>query len=120
MSAPASNLLQSYSEKKGKEPINWRDELTKAIRVEPSDYKHFDLDRAAANWVTCACGNICAAIPRNDHGEPMDDELRGLGASFYNRVKHRQWQRASEVLDAIEERSIEVLRRIGRINYPTK
>ncbi|MGB0972750.1 MAG: hypothetical protein ACPGVG_17600, partial [Mycobacterium sp.] len=47
---------------------------------------------ASSDWVTCACGNQCAAIPRYGEGgyytkgAPRDAQLRGLGAEFCERI----------------------------------
>lgn len=51
------------------------------------EYSVQDLDAASTasgSWVTCACGNLCAAIPRDSMGSPLDDELRTLGLEFHD------------------------------------
>lgn len=42
---------------------------------------------ASASWVTCACGNQCDIIPRDDDGSPLDDELYHLGCNFAHLIE---------------------------------
>lgn len=39
-------------------------------------------ERLSADWVTCACGNLCKDIPRHKNGIPHDAELKVLGKYF--------------------------------------
>jgi len=60
-------------------------------------------------WVTCACGNLYASIPRYSDGEPIDSALRAFGVQFCNRLKEGSIVTAKETLRLIEKRSIEIL-----------
>lgn len=62
--------------------INWN---TVIDRMEAGDYDGDDYDEwdeRANDWVTCACGNQCEAIPRGYTGAPKDAELFRLGGQF--------------------------------------
>jgi len=42
-----------------------------------------EVEEAANNWVTCACGTLCEALPRDlGSGTPKDAELENLGLLF--------------------------------------
>lgn len=74
----------------------------------------------AFSWVTCACGNLCATIPREPDVQPRDRILAKLGMQFMDDireidptrrtlvVKHAQ-RDAMKTLVAIEERSTIIL-----------
>lgn len=76
---------------KGITPVNWIDALTK----EQWSWEELkNMERAAGNWVTCACGNQCDIIPRknwksadDDFGQPDDPELYRLGMQFYQIIQ---------------------------------
>lgn len=38
--------------------------------------------RLAAEWVTCACGQLCKVLPRTSCGSPQDKQLSDLGVNF--------------------------------------
>lgn len=59
--------------------------LAKAEREEWTGIKlRLDsLTELSNSWPTCACGELCARIPR-DGSIPKDDRLRELGAQFNN------------------------------------
>ena len=66
----------------------------------------------AGSWVTCACGETSAYIPRVSRGlKPTDIELRRLGTEFLIHVKQNEMAKATLVLVAIEERAVEIERK---------
>lgn len=71
--------MHRYCEEMGQPPFNWNAFLAQ------EEYAAAELETAqslAMSWVTCACGNQCAAIPRLEEGHPVDKYLRSLGAKF--------------------------------------
>ncbi len=60
-------------------------------------------------WVTCACGKQDSRIPRNEEGEPLDDELDNLGNEFYAAVDDDDIDKAEKYLAKIELRSAQIL-----------
>ena len=89
-----------------------------------------ELADAADDWKVCACGNLCAAIPRTDDGQPLDRRLRALGRRFdgdvsdmmftytyrkYNTKKHYEDNQRAAIAThkAIEERAAEILTEMG-------
>lgn len=85
----------------------------------------------ANQWVTCACGELCSALPRQLSGAPVDDDLNELGSEFAGHIIDMQdiatdlrvhskhpidasylWgaiKLARQTLDAIESRTHELL-----------
>lgn len=96
--------MKTYTETVGEAPFDWHHALS-----HPEEYELADLDDWAHDWVTCACGNQCAAIPRYSDGGPKDMELHDLGVSFYHCVADQDWDRAHETLSRIEARSAQLL-----------
>ena len=72
-----------------------------------SDGQWRDAVELANDWVTCACGNQCATIPRNKSGRPNDEKLMRLGAKFWEDISRREYgmAEARTGLLAIENRS---------------
>lgn len=125
-----------YSESQGQPPFDWNEFLQKE---HITNLEYFEARKLARNWVTCACGNLCASIPRipaekNDGipGQPVDHELAILGQLFYNsitfastsnlrsqrdsrfklsqlRMEKKHKDHARDTLKQIEERSIFLL-----------
>lgn len=98
--------------------FNWNDFLSK------ESYTEEELQEAnvlSGSWVTCACGNLCDAIPRCPDGSPWDEKLFELGMKFDNditmmlhtrntQVVFERYKRYSiETLNSIEKRSGEIL-----------
>lgn len=83
--------LKPYSIEKGDGYIDWykRINYLKSLIVQNPPYgliqKRIDKCRIdSSSWVTCACGNLCAAIPRGAIGSPLDHTLQELGRAFYD------------------------------------
>lgn len=100
---------ETFSEKKGVQPFDWNKALTNPNKTE-EDWD--DMYERASDWVTCACGNACAIIPRNGYGMPLDVKLNTLGYRFYNKIASLKELDALGVLDAIEKRSAEIIAEI--------
>lgn len=64
--------------------------------------------RDAKNWVTCACGQVTADIPRHNDNRPVDNDLWLSGAKFACDVAFDRYIRAAKILIEIEKRAIEV------------
>lgn len=110
---------KTFSETQGIAPFDWRHALT-----HPELHNYENLAHRSAGWVTCACGNQCAIIPRYSstcsdgvEGMPMDDLLRSLGGQFYTHVAREGWDHAEAVLDEIESRSaIVIAEELAKLN----
>lgn len=102
--------MKSYMEEKTGETFNWYEELKK----ENPDWE--TLKKKAGDWVTCACGNQCSIIPRNECGCPHDDVLEHLGGSegFYGAVVDEDAEEAIHLLDMIEQRSAFLIKTIQK------
>lgn len=105
---------KTFTETLGLPAFDWRYALK-----HPEKYNHGLLMEKARKWTTCACGNLCAIIPRRRYnggdgdgadGIPVDPILAGLGTEFYWRVRAGDWDVAEWVLDAIEERSGDLIK----------
>lgn len=113
--------MKTFAETKGEPPFDWNAFLAKDQFTEDEMIKALDL---SGEWVTCACGNLCAALPRTPDGEPLDCELAKLGCEFNEAICsmeafHRwintkeiiKWRdKARGILAQIEKRSIELLK----------
>lgn len=100
----------TYAESQNKPPFDWNAELQKKINGEEFTVNKWELRDMACEWPTCACGNQCAAIPRNEYsGAPLDEKLRALGTEFYCRIVDSEWVSAKAILAEIEQRSAEIL-----------
>lgn len=70
--------MKSYAETQKQEVVDWNEFLREAQDAD-------DMGPAtdlADGWVTCACGQACEAIKRDDWGSPADAELKALGYNF--------------------------------------
>ncbi len=59
----------------------------------------------SADWVTCACGSICKALPRMSNGVPADAQLTRQGSYFHKYIGGLEVNKAKETLKTIENRS---------------
>lgn len=104
--------MKTYAETRGAAPFNWTQWLTQQEELiksgqplsEPEWEKAIE---RAADWVTCACGNQCAVIPRGSDGAPTDAVLTKLGGSegFYKVIQQRNPTAALHYLSLIERHS---------------
>ena len=95
--------METYTKSKGEEPFNWFKELN----AENIDWDK--LCHLSCSWVTCACGNQCIIIPRNEEGEPTDLILYHLGVDFNYAIYHRNKNSTLRILVQIESRSNELI-----------
>ena len=105
--------IRTYSETQNSAPIDWTDRLTQALQTKPDEQTANLYITESLSWVTCACGNTCAALPRNENGMPEDVKLRRLGVTFNEKIERRQWQKALDTLVKIEKRSTKLLMKMG-------
>lgn len=89
--------------------FDWKATLKKE---KIGDAEWIELSLKAGEWVTCACGNQCAIIPRGRNGDPIDQELRELGYSFFMSIDRRRKKDSLMILAAIEQRSAELIAEI--------
>lgn len=104
--------MKTYAETKGQKPFDWN-----AFLTNPPEFESPDHDAAtdlSSRWVTCACGNLCDAIPRLEHleGRPQDRELAELGTMFTDNIEDANWPQARQTLAAIEARSAQLLKEL--------
>jgi hypothetical protein len=94
----------TYSETVGEKPFDWNKFLNKA-RITEKDWD--DATARAHKWTTCACGNQCAVIPRDEIGKPDDELLVTLGGDdgFYGAIQNKNVAEAKQFLAMIEVRS---------------
>jgi len=91
-----------YTQTQGFEPFNWFEALKKK-RKDIHDWKL--LQYRSNLWVTCACGNLCDIIPRDEIGSPIDWILRMLGYDFNTAIQKKYNKKALSILKLIEKRS---------------
>lgn len=120
---------KTYCETRGEKPFDWNRELDELIAGRSgslTDDRRLDM---AFHWVTCACGNQCAIIPRlsieHNPGAPEDNQLAHLGMRFHDDITCRAWLGAKQTLARIEARSaILIAEELARLNHepsqPTK
>ncbi len=88
-----------------KKVFDWNTFLKKAVAGKVSESEIHTAEIRAADWVTCACGNQCAVLERDDDGQPLDGLLESLGYKFMNNIDNGRFQEAQKTLEAIEKRS---------------
>jgi hypothetical protein len=81
----------SYAQKKKKKTFDWNGFLDKDFTRNKNFSKEtlnklIEASRLSSKWVTCACGNQCAIIPRNLEGQPKDYTLASLGMDFFSKI----------------------------------
>jgi len=90
------------------EKINWHQVLSNPppdIFTSDGNKRQRELGKAAGEWVTCACGNLCDAIPRINRGAPEDFYLQRYGIQFSYAIDNQDWPKARVLLMQIETRS---------------
>lgn len=55
------------------------------------------------SWVTCACGERCKRVPRDQFGMPKDDKLRRLGIDFHRAIISRKKKRLHHLQEKLLE-----------------
>lgn len=107
--------MHTWAEENGRPPMNWYDFLA-TDHTEEEWQKASELSQS---WVTCACGNQCASIPRANYDQanqchPIDRILTWLGVRFHWAVCRKEVGKAKRILNAIERRSGQLLSRMRR------
>jgi hypothetical protein len=93
--------------------MNWKTTLEKAVKDLPSAQESRKLSTLAREWPTCACGEVCAKLPRNPaNGAPLDERLFDLGAEFALEVRFWNYEAALLTLQCIENRTAELLKEL--------
>ena len=102
--------------------FDWFEALNYKCKNPADDELDEELFRRADRWESCACGNMCAVIPRRADGEPVDYELKKLGFDFTKHVETAvelaskdDWAKALKVFVEIENRSFQLLYEMGVI-----
>jgi len=86
--------------------FNWIAVLKDLAHGAPiSRSERFKLKRLAGNWPTCACGQLCDALPRSATNAPRDGMLIGLGHIFYHQIDGAEWHKALATFYKIEDRT---------------
>lgn len=104
-----STDMKTFAETRGKSPFNWYEFLN---QTTITDEEWEDAHKLSKSWVTCACGNLCDAIPRDVAGCPKDSDLFSLGCEFNDAIYVRDKDLALHRLDQIEKRSAEILKQL--------
>jgi hypothetical protein len=94
----------TYSESVGQKPFDWNEFLNQG---HISDLNWGQAMDRAQRWTTCACGNQCSIIPRDELGKPDDELLTTLGGDegFYGAIRKKNVNEAKQFLAMIEIRS---------------
>jgi hypothetical protein len=131
-------MAKTYAEKKKEKTINW----SKFLKQKCEDMHENEVTQRrwdAEDWVTCACGNQCAIIPRDMDGVPKNRKLRELGVKFsgeisliqetvskalnsdyesdvkrYYKEANQCRKKAIKILSKIEERSAILIKKIKK------
>jgi hypothetical protein len=110
------NTKITYAEKNKKKPFDWNAFLKKAIAGSITSREKSKAYMLACSWVTCACGNQCAIIPRwamsGIEGAPIDSKLYYLGRHFMFEIGDEQYDTAKATLKKIERRSACLIKKI--------
>lgn len=87
--------------------FNWLAVLKDLAAGMPLDYAdHDQLMFRAMNWPTCACGQLCQALPRYSSSKrPTDEETACLGVEFAQYIVERRWKGAITCFHEIEKRT---------------
>lgn len=102
--------MKTYAESKGNiYPFDWNDFLDRAIDGDITEYEKNKAKILSDNWVTCACGNQCEAIPRYTDGSPMDFLLKSFGDDFGILIWSSEFKQAKRTLGEIEKRSAKII-----------
>lgn len=103
--------MTTYSETKGKPPINWWDRIERLDTVDEEEYLQWCED--AKDWITCACGSQCDIIPRNEFGVPVNYDLKSFGDSFCVFIRNRRKDKSTWALKNIEHISNRLINEIN-------
>ncbi len=99
--------------------FNWLTTLEALVAgAEISGAEYGKLLALALRWPTCACGELCKTLPRNEHGAPHDKVLQKLGSDFAGAVGFRDWTDALFLFRLIEHRTEQLLAQRSPVGIP--
>ncbi len=102
--------LKPFAAILGMEPFDWLSFLNKPGH---SEQELTEATALASSWVTCACGNLCEAIPRRLDRAPRDEELRLAGLNFGALIRiMRDNQSAGRDYNSARKQALHVLSKI--------
>jgi hypothetical protein len=81
-----------------------------------------EAEKLASNWVSCACGQLCKALPRgtsNSFSEPKDAELSKLGYKFHNAIESARYCKKIKKSDSLGLRLADAKETIIQIEQRT-
>ena len=83
---------------------------------ETKEKYHEQAVEKAAEWTTCAVGQLCDAIPRKygNGSRPVDETLYNLGERFMWQISDRFYDKAEKTLHEIEARTVELLNQMNK------
>jgi len=100
-------MMITYTEMEGNKPFDW----FVALNCKVVNWNLLYI--LSSSWVTCACGNQCAIIPRHEENAvPKDKMLEQLGHDFSRNIRLRDKYQSLELLEEIEIRSTELIKEI--------
>ncbi len=88
--------------------FNWTEFLSR----DPAGITHAEWDDAHWNahlWPSCACGNLCASLPKRYGHAPADEALFALGGDFTIYISKHEHSHARETFEQIEARTTYLL-----------
>lgn len=116
--------MKTYTQHLKKKPFDWNVFLNDCIKNKIDLYKeesnktnwyrkvYLKASKLSSNWVTCAVGNQCAILDRDDFdGEPKDDFLRHCGQEFDYEIGVGDWKGAKQTLKEIEKQSSKLIKK---------
>lgn len=109
-------MSKTYMEAQQGDTWNWHEFLANAVKNGVDDKAAIEAYHRASQWVTCAVGNQCDRIPRDDKGGPIDDQLYALGIWFFDHITLRDWREAQKELQRIEKRAGQLLSELDKAN----
>lgn len=76
--------------------------------------EHEEAIELSRGWPTCACGELCKSLPRDNAGEPKDIVLFGLGIRFYGQIQRGEFLDAKDTMKAIDERTVFLMEEMAK------
>lgn len=101
--------MKKYTETKNRAPFDWNTALSKDCK-EMELKEASQLIKRSQVWVTCACGNQCAIIPRDKDGEPINKKLYDLGVKFHSDGVYEMYNNLSDSKKTSGERGLTYIR----------
>lgn len=77
------------------------------LKLTPAQF--IQLSHDAQQWPSCACGQLCATLPRTPKGAPQDPQLYSDGVTFFQAIAMKLWDTALSTFKRIEQRSAQLI-----------